>query len=498
MMKKKINLFIFGMFLFLGVVFKVDAVAEAFKNQEIFFHDWDTEDVFLQNSESLLALDKIYYEHGYIVVDLELDYDNETYNTRLLKYDISGNLIAEKSLSDTVITQAELIGDKIYTLSMVFNKVSESPIISINIYDLDFKMNDQYLLGNGDIALDVFFYSMRAKQLNLDVFSEDDKGNGYLLIYGYPDVLAFGPDYPSIELLEGSEYVYKYFPYYEKLEHSSDGFNYIGYDVDEEYEVLSGSNGCSNNFYIPSLAKGIESVGLNCSSIGVLSLYNDEDEVWSYPYYDYVDIMNPRFVDDYIVAVGVTSDNNREIIVVDREGKLLQKIQSEYGYAYLTGGDKSFIVTTVTPSENTSCSVDQSLVDGLDVSGINSILDVGESAPTCYDYHNEVWYIPLVVETKTDGNGTVTAAESSRYGEEVTFTVTPKEGYVLGEVKVTDENGNIVVFTDYHFTMPNANVVIDVTFVPENPVTADIAIIILVVIAGFTGFAFIKTRKKIV
>ncbi len=69
------------------------------------------------------------------------------------------------------------------------------------------------------------------------------------------------------------------------------------------------------------------------------------------------------------------------------------------------------------------------------------------------------------IETITDGNGTVEADHiEAESGTAVKFTVTPEEGYVLGEVKVTDANGNVLTFTDYTFTMPSSDVKIEVIF----------------------------------
>ena len=101
--------------------------------------------------------------------------------------------------------------------------------------------------------------------------------------------------------------------------------------------------------------------------------------------------------------------------------------------------------------------------------------------------------INFIIETKTDGHGKVEAEKIQAHGGEVVkFTVTPDEGYVLGQVKVTDALGNVVVFTDYTFTMPNANVLIEATFVKGNPETADINLILITGLAllSFTGILF--------
>ncbi len=73
--------------------------------------------------------------------------------------------------------------------------------------------------------------------------------------------------------------------------------------------------------------------------------------------------------------------------------------------------------------------------------------------------------IEFNVTTKTDGNGVVEASHSTATsGDSITFTIAPNEGYVLNSVTVTDEHGNDIVYTDYKFTMPAADVVIEAKF----------------------------------
>lgn len=105
--------------------------------------------------------------------------------------------------------------------------------------------------------------------------------------------------------------------------------------------------------------------------------------------------------------------------------------------------------------------------------------------------------IVYTITTKTDGNGTVTpSAETEHSGNEVTFVVTPNEGFELKEVKVTDSNGNTITFTDYKFTMPDANVVIEAIFVAKNPETSAINIIVSIILGIISIGIIIKFKKK--
>lgn len=101
------------------------------------------------------------------------------------------------------------------------------------------------------------------------------------------------------------------------------------------------------------------------------------------------------------------------------------------------------------------------------------------------------YYFAYNIETKNDGNGKIEVKESSKPGETVTFVVTPNDGYKIDIIKVTDADGNVLTFTDNTFTMPNANVVVEVSFTKEvkNSETADIAIFscIIIIILGVIG-----------
>lgn len=129
--------------------------------------------------------------------------------------------------------------------------------------------------------------------------------------------------------------------------------------------------------------------------------------------------------------------------------------------------------------------------------GDDSKIDADETITGRKDTLQKYYFINQI-ETKTDGNGTIEAIESSRPGEPVTFVVTPKEDYILKEVKVTDANGNVVIFTDNMFTMPNADVTIEATFVKKekNPDTLDntIKIVMIIIVAGITIHIYGKRR----
>ena len=114
------------------------------------------------------------------------------------------------------------------------------------------------------------------------------------------------------------------------------------------------------------------------------------------------------------------------------------------------------------------------------------------------------------IETKvTKGKGTIEAVKVANSGDEIKFIVKPEKGYVLDSVKVTDANGNTIIFKDYVFTMPSADVVIEATFIPEiiekgkeiieNPDTKDVVLsmIVMFIIGGLLLVGYNRNRKHI-
>ncbi len=106
------------------------------------------------------------------------------------------------------------------------------------------------------------------------------------------------------------------------------------------------------------------------------------------------------------------------------------------------------------------------------------------------------------IYTKTDGNGEIEVSQGTAdTGEGVTFEIIPNEGYTLGEVKVTDANGNVIKFTDYKFTMPSADVTIEAVFVKAativNPNTGDAIITgIVILLISLIAVILIKYKEK--
>lgn len=219
--------------------------------------------------------------------------------------------------------------------------------------------------------------------------------------------------------------------------------------------------------------------------------------------------------DEYII-LGITNEGITKILFYDHEYNLLkefkkeetqdlsiQKIDYENRHLLLIysslapmpgsimGNDKEKIITT--DATNNMKLNNQEI--------INPVIHQGSSRNGS-DMLIEYYEAPFNIITKTNGNGVVEADHiTAEGGTEVKFVVKPEEGYVLGEVKVTDSYGNVIIFTDYTFTMPSADVLIEAKFVPieKNPDTSDISITfgIIIIIAGIIMFYNYKKRNKL-
>lgn len=227
------------------------------------------------------------------------------------------------------------------------------------------------------------------------------------------------------------------------------------------------------------------------------------------------DIYRPNAVmdvtDEYI-TIGVTSGGITKIFFYDHDYNLVKEFKnkktSKYAIQKATyQNGRLLLIYTEPRSRETSLSsgvrTDNMFItssspkfpmakfdagprhEGLDGNGESMIVEYYEA--------------PFNIVTKTDGNGTVTATQKQAdSGEEVEFEVKPNEGYVLGEVKVIDKDGNVIIFTDYKFTMPSADVTIEATFnkIEKNPETADILITLFILTTIISIGFIIKNKKK--
>ncbi len=100
------------------------------------------------------------------------------------------------------------------------------------------------------------------------------------------------------------------------------------------------------------------------------------------------------------------------------------------------------------------------------------------------------------IQTKVNGKGTIEVVGKSEIGKELLFEVKPQKGYVLSEVKVTDEYGKVITINEYKFIMPNADILVEATFVPENPNTGQYSFLIIIMIISFISMLILIALKR--
>ena len=227
------------------------------------------------------------------------------------------------------------------------------------------------------------------------------------------------------------------------------------------------------------------------------------------------DIYRPNAVmdvtDEYI-TIGVTSGGITKIFFYDHDYNLVKEFKTKNTGKYAIqkaeykDGRLLLIYTEPRPGETSlskGATTDNMFITSSSPKFPMAKLEVGPRHEGLYAVGDamivEYYEAPFNIVTKTDGNGTVTATQKKAdRGTDVEFEVKPNEGYVLGNVKVIDNDGNVIIFTDYKFTMPSADVIIEATFIKEekNPETSDILIVLFILTTIISIGFIIKNKKK--
>jgi len=229
--------------------------------------------------------------------------------------------------------------------------------------------------------------------------------------------------------------------------------------------------------------------------IGLIKIMNKQGETtFEVTNENYAKFLEARMIGDYIVAIGLTEssvlgNNNssqlgNDIVIYNMDGEVVQIIETDGSYLYINETTSGFVTTHFELCKEAP--------NALELAGSNS--------PSICGYNTEAYYLPLNIETKVNGNGNVRVMKMSRRGANVTFEITPEPGYVLDSVKVTDANGRVLMFRNYTFTMPSADVTIEANFLPKNPKTYDGILnsvkLALISGAGIVGLSLLVKKKK--
>ena len=459
---KKITKYLIAFILFFTCLIQVKAT-------EIFKYDWETtkNDYY---EEEMFFTDNIAYQNGFITSII----DKYDLASNLTKYDPDGKILKNNKINNYIIITLKNVNNNIYALAL--NGSNNIELLKIkDDLTLEKHLNLEIeITESPDPILGVTIYDL------LGVTSiKEDESNIYILVEEF--IVKVAKDMSSFETINPTqEDITTYFPEYTEivLNPITNLKQYISVIENKKQLIYTG-------FDIEECPpRGIECIN---DIDAIIRLDEDNKTLWEKEYPDYLFVYNPQVVNKYIVAVGVKKvedDTQKEIIILDMNGNIVQTIVNDDPFI-ITGGNYNFMVNNVDESSEYCPIAPHSST---------------RTAPAikCYKHWQKVYYIPLNISTKVEGKGKIEVVNSARNGEEVTFKITPEEGYVLGVVKVTDANGNVLTFTSNTFTMPSSDVTIEATFIPENPETSDIKIIVLsviLIIGSIIGFINFKKVK---
>lgn len=459
---KKITKYLIAFILFFTCLIQVKAT-------EIFKYDWETtkNDYY---EEEMFFTDNIAYQNGFITSII----DKYDLASNLTKYDPDGKILKNNKINNYIIITLKNVNNNIYALAL--NGSNNIELLKIkDDLTLEKHLNLEIeITESPDPILGVTIYDL------LGVTSiKEDESNIYIIVEEF--IVKVAKDMSSFETIDPTqEDIATYFPEYTEivLNPITNLKQYISVIENKKQLIYTGFDieGCP--------PRGIECIN---DIDAIIRLDEDNKTLWEKEYPDYLFVYNPQVVNKYIVAVGVKKvedDTQKEIIILDMNGNIVQTIVNDDPFI-ITGGNYNFMVNNVDESSEYCPIAPHSST---------------RTAPAikCYKHWQKVYYIPLNISTKVEGKGKIEVVNSARNGEEVTFKITPEEGYVLGVVKVTDADGNVLTFTSNTFTMPSSDVTIEATFVLENPNTADIKIILLsivLIVGSVIGFINFKKVK---
>ena len=461
---KKITKYLIAFILFFTCLIQVKAT-------EIFKYDWETtkNDYY---EEEMFFTDNIAYQNGFITSII----DKYDLASNLTKYDPDGKILKNNKINNYIIITLKNVNNNIYALAL--NGSNNIELLKIkDDLTLEKHLNLEIeITESPDPILGVTIYDL----LGVTSIKEDEK-NIYVLVEEF--IVKVSKDMNSFETIDPTqEDIATYFPEYEEivLNPITNLKQYISVIENKKQLIYTG-------FDVEECPpRGIECIN---DIDAIIRLDEDNKTLWEKEYPDYLFVYNPQVVNKYIVAVGVKKvedDTQKEIIILDMNGNIVQTIVNDNPFI-ISGGNYNFMVNNLV--ETNYCK-DDSIISNTKIRFA--------SAPTCLKHWQTVYYVPLTIQTKVEGKGKIEVVESARNGEQVTFKITPEEGYVLGVVKVTDADGNVLTFTSNTFTMPSSDVTIEATFVLENPNTADIKIILLsivLIVGSVIGFINFKKVK---
>lgn len=480
--------------IFLAFILLIITIGVVEAKEDIFIYDWEKEQKSTIEESDIPFNTTIAFKNGYINVDV---YGNSYPKTAISYYDYKGQNILQKTIKNSIIF--DIISDEEYLYAIEYN-IDE---YAISIVKFDEKLNEVKRYDFDEETSDkLYIDNLEYKIRGISIISKENNEITIPTISGNENLLYhFDKDLESYKESTGTEKrMEKYYPkMYEAMmlieEIESDYERFISFDINTKDEKVFGGYASDCSLAPNSLNLLHERLSY-CPSYGYIEVYDENNKLlWAEEYEEYDTIINTKFVDQYIVAIGIKYTDicprstygscekiTSDILIFDEYGNLVQKI---------SGNEDKYIL--ISPSES-----------GFAVNKTSGYCSIEKAADLIEDDYSdceitlETYYLPRKIETKITGKGSIDIVSVAHAGEEITYEIKPENNYFLESVKITDKNGNEVIVTDNKFTMPQSDVLIEVVFSIsiKNPETKDIAIITAVLaLAIGLGLLIINYKK---
>ena len=470
-MKKKLYL-LFGLVMSLLLVGIVKAEGPYIKG-------WETEK--LDNGE--YAIYNTQYQNGYIIVD-------ETYDGTLITiYDAKGNILKEKEFFSKYVTNILVDGDRLFFVEEEW----ANGRTQYYVREYNNKLEVQHELEVYDPLYDFYNSSYRFNSL-----MKIDGDLYYITFNSATGFLKLKEDLSSFEEFYGEEYE-KHLPDYilRSISEQHDDWYIYTADLDGKRILIGGEMKLKIEGCVPSSPNASVNKDVDCEVPLLAYINNGKETVIELPE-DVDQVLEVRFIDEYLVVIIENDDNEEHILVLDEEGKVVQDIEQENYVFGIEDTERGFIVN------ETSCTTRGATYtsEPSNTTAKSVLKEQQKFNKKCNEHHTVYAIIHEIKSEVTSGKGTIEVVNQETPGNPVTFVVTPDKGYTLGTIKVTDVNGNVITFTKDElkgntFTMPSADVTIEVEFLVENAATADIAITLIVLLAILSAAVIIINKRKI-
>ena len=470
------------------------------KAEDIFTKNWEQANNQLTQSNAtvLLMMENVEtYKEGFLKSEIEsVDSTENIIVSKLTYYDLKGNVVKSTTYENNTIINMSIQDDSIYALTLKTKIENDETISEMYLQKInsELKIEKEVYIGVDDDS-NTLLITMISKILGIQTFniSTDE-----ICLYNQKYIECYNTNFEQTSKIGSDEENFDQV-FEEKMPELFSFFS----TVNSSNEISLGTDSLGNKKIASSVIQKENTETGGTTTQASLVLYEDNTIVFDKTYDEYAMILRAKLIDNYIVATAASMDETTdssmpifELIVIDYEGNIIQKIENNDALftTDIAINGKSFMTSILYQSTEGSCASNllmgttsqncyysKSYMTQLDFEAMGK-----NTRQNCYYSKSLIFSTPGKIDTNIIGKGTINVNKTDSAGNKVVFQITPEEGYVLSVVKVTDSNGNVITFTDYTFTMPNADVTIEAIFVLDNPKTSDIFAIVctIFVISG--------------